>query len=278
MLVRLRQAVNHPYLVVYSASNAGGAGASGALGGATACAVCHEGAEDAVAATCGHTMCRACARDYVAGAAGAGGEGGDAARLVCPAQGCGAALSVDLDAPARPTPPPAAAPRARAGPPPAGSAAAAFRGHLRADSILRRVPEAGFKSSTKVGDGARGLGRAGGGGKENERDARPTPPPSPVSPLDRGAARGGGAHARRRPGRQGHRVLPVHVHVRRGRRVGGWGLRVCARAGLADPLPFLFQARPRRLPPAAGGHPHRPPGRKHVHGGAGDRDRRVHGG
>jgi hypothetical protein len=34
MLVRLRQAVNHPYLVVYSASNAGGAGASGALGGA----------------------------------------------------------------------------------------------------------------------------------------------------------------------------------------------------------------------------------------------------
>ena len=95
-------------------------------------------------------MCRSCARGYVADATAALAGGGDgvaaAAGVRCPAAGCGAALSVDLDAPAR-TPPPAAA--STSGPAPPDSAAARLPG-TRAGSILRRIRAADFQSSTKI--------------------------------------------------------------------------------------------------------------------------------
>ena len=107
LLMRLRQAVDHPYLVLYSASamaakaaqaalhssdQAGGAAELAALPPTAAgdvCTLCGEGAEDAVASGCGHVFCADCARSLLAVPEGA-------ASPTCPA--CFAELSLDLSA------------------------------------------------------------------------------------------------------------------------------------------------------------------------------------
>jgi DNA repair protein RAD16 len=95
LLTRLRKAINHPYLVVYSqrehertlAANERAATAPSAGG---VCGLCFEDADDCILTGCGHPFCRGCMRDYI--------EALDPnAASLCPT--CNVALSVDLSSP-----------------------------------------------------------------------------------------------------------------------------------------------------------------------------------
>ncbi|KAA0034825.1 hypothetical protein IC582_025632 [Cucumis melo] len=66
LLIRLRQAVNHPYLVVYSktkAINSGNIDDSDS-NNKQVCGLCHEPAEEPVDTSCKHAFCKACIIDY----------------------------------------------------------------------------------------------------------------------------------------------------------------------------------------------------------------------
>ncbi|GIL87978.1 hypothetical protein Vretifemale_16018, partial [Volvox reticuliferus] len=173
LLIRLRQAVDHPYLVIFSAtataavdrgSGAGG-GAAGPTGGGLAapiCGLCHEEIEDGVVAGCGHGFCRTCVIEYVEGAV---------KTAKCPQ--CSKPLTVDLTVPG--TLPviagggggggsggsddnddmAAAAGLRCSWPPAGGTAAAAALGVLgyrpRKQSILNRIGDlTRFMTSTKI--------------------------------------------------------------------------------------------------------------------------------
>lgn len=102
LLLRLRQAVNHPYLVIFSATALnGGQGATAALPSpnkpsgsssspsasrTSVCALCHDPAEDPVHSTCKHSFCRVCIADFL--------EAAPATGATCPA--CTAPLTVNL--------------------------------------------------------------------------------------------------------------------------------------------------------------------------------------
>ncbi|BDA51349.1 probable ATP-dependent helicase rhp16 [Coccomyxa sp. Obi] len=131
LLIRLRQAVDHPYLVVHSASGAAAAQAASAKAAAAKsaadddgdlnggmCGVCHDPLEQPVVAACGHAFCRVCLAEYLDGCTGVAG---------CPS--CQRPLSVDLTA---------------ASPAPARVAGA------RKASILNRLALGEFQSSTKI--------------------------------------------------------------------------------------------------------------------------------
>ncbi|XP_022943925.1 DNA repair protein RAD16 [Cucurbita moschata] len=62
LLIRLRQAVNHPYLVVYSRTNVISCGSIDGTdnNNEQACGICHEPAEEPVVTSCEHTFCKAC--------------------------------------------------------------------------------------------------------------------------------------------------------------------------------------------------------------------------
>ena len=96
------QAVDHPYLVVHSASAPGAAEAQtklqeeeaeGLLQGT--CGVCHDHLEDPVVSACQHVFCRACMMEYMEGAQG---------QAKCPS--CEKPLSVDLNGSATVSPAP----------------------------------------------------------------------------------------------------------------------------------------------------------------------------
>jgi len=175
LLMRLRQAVDHPYLVLYSQTQANQAAGSAAAAAASdgaggACALCGEAVERPVTGKCGHVFCRECVTSYLqsfdSGGAeegidkeedrptkrarpGTDGEGDEeeeeeqededeeeeAGPVVAKCPSCLAPLSVDLSASAS----------ADADAPPTG------RGR---QGILSRVPPsqlgAGFRSSTKI--------------------------------------------------------------------------------------------------------------------------------
>ncbi|KAL7000078.1 hypothetical protein U1Q18_001228 [Sarracenia purpurea var. burkii] len=65
LLTRLRQAVDHPYLVVYS-KTAGGRIGSVAIAsyGEQLCGLCHEPIEDPVVTSCAHIFCKSCLIDF----------------------------------------------------------------------------------------------------------------------------------------------------------------------------------------------------------------------
>ncbi|GLJ40484.1 hypothetical protein SUGI_0834590 [Cryptomeria japonica] len=69
LLTRLRQAVDHPYLVVYSKtsqSNPNNQNSTCDLSsGRSDCGLCHEESHDLVSATCGHTFCKGCIEEYI---------------------------------------------------------------------------------------------------------------------------------------------------------------------------------------------------------------------
>ncbi|KAK7261115.1 hypothetical protein RIF29_27419 [Crotalaria pallida] len=67
LLMRLRQAVDHPYLVVYSptATSRGGNMANNAPT-EPVCDICHQAAEDPVVTACEHVFCKACLIDFSA--------------------------------------------------------------------------------------------------------------------------------------------------------------------------------------------------------------------
>lgn len=101
------QAVDHPYLVVHSATGANArenfaaAASSSAPAAAAAdadvnmgmCGICHDPLEQPVLAGCGHAFCRVCLGEYLDGC----GQGQAAS---CPS--CQRPLSVDLSAAAGP--------------------------------------------------------------------------------------------------------------------------------------------------------------------------------
>ncbi|DBA87235.1 hypothetical protein WJX77_012520 [Trebouxia sp. C0004] len=125
LLIRLRQAVDHPYLVVHSATAPGAAEAQKKLQEEEAqgllqgiCGVCHDPLEDPVVSVCQHAFCRACMMEYMDGAQG---------QAKCPS--CDKPLSVDLNAnPSSPV-------RALSS---------------KKSSILSRIKTTDFQSSTKL--------------------------------------------------------------------------------------------------------------------------------
>lgn len=138
LLIRLRQAVNHPYLVVHSQTALNAIPADGSLdakraqGEYGACAVCSEEAEDPVISSCNHMFCRSCAWSLLESCTNAGVMG-------CPT--CDAPLSIDLNAETE----------AR----PMDTSISIGDGllknfFLRKNSILNRINLGGFQSSTKI--------------------------------------------------------------------------------------------------------------------------------
>ena len=78
LLVRLRQTVCHPYLVVYSAATCarmegtnghmieGGKLIDGGQGDqVVTCGICGDAVEDSVVAECGHSFCRLCLEELL---------------------------------------------------------------------------------------------------------------------------------------------------------------------------------------------------------------------
>lgn len=67
LLTRLRQAVDHPYLVVYSRTAALRSGNDvDTDNGEQECAICHDPIEDPVVTSCLHVFCKACLIDFSA--------------------------------------------------------------------------------------------------------------------------------------------------------------------------------------------------------------------
>ncbi|CAG9463875.1 unnamed protein product [Pedinophyceae sp. YPF-701] len=148
LLIRLRQSVCHPYLVIHSASRALAAPAgddttltgtpatsSGTPGAADSaaeeagmCSICHDPIEDPVTAECGHSFCRLCVGEYL--------ESLDD-RALCPKDTCGKPLTVNLGIGAD------ASPGKQPAPPPVLS-------KRKQKSIINRIDKSNFRSSTKI--------------------------------------------------------------------------------------------------------------------------------
>lgn len=65
LLTRLRQAVDHPYLVVYSRANSlRSESTADSDNGEQVCGLCHDPVEDTVVTSCGHIFCRTCLIDF----------------------------------------------------------------------------------------------------------------------------------------------------------------------------------------------------------------------
>ena len=156
LLIRLRQAVCHPYLVVYSATAAAGgrpalvdarpasaanreaeeAGAlagsatkSDASGSESACQLCHDELEDEIKSSCGHSFCRLCLMEYVESAA-------SDAQARCPIVSCKQLLTFDLS-------------RADDDATPVKPAKKKAQSHKKS-SIINRIKVDSFTSSTKI--------------------------------------------------------------------------------------------------------------------------------
>eukprot|EP00250_Pteridium_aquilinum_P002311 c12509_g1_i2 orf=41-2893(+) len=72
LLTRLRQAVDHPYLVVYSKTGSAGSHQYAVNGGAAPmdeqCSICNDTFEEPVTTSCKHTFCEACIQGHVSAA------------------------------------------------------------------------------------------------------------------------------------------------------------------------------------------------------------------
>lgn len=101
LLIRMRQSVDHAYLVVYSKKNTSGqtgltqsGGAAPAIANGSAdCDLCHEPPTDRVVSTCcGAAYCRSCVLEYMATTTSMAAS----ASMPCPS--CREAFSIDLQA------------------------------------------------------------------------------------------------------------------------------------------------------------------------------------
>uniref|UniRef100_A0A2P2L5E4 Uncharacterized protein MANES_12G073600 n=1 Tax=Rhizophora mucronata TaxID=61149 RepID=A0A2P2L5E4_RHIMU len=123
LLTRLRQAVDHPYLVVYSKSAAlKGGNVLEADNVEQECGICHDPAEDAVVTSCNHVFCKACLLDCSA----------SLEQVSCP--NCSRLLTVDLNT------------NANGGNQTAKTTIKGFR----SSSILNRIQLNDFQTSTKI--------------------------------------------------------------------------------------------------------------------------------
>lgn len=144
----MRQAVDHPYLIVYSKTNGKKLGLPQGLAppianGSVECDICHEPfTQRVVSSCCGAGFCRSCVIEYLEGA---GGE-----RTPCPS--CEAPFSVDLNQASSDSiddgtldvAPTAAAASAASVP------SLKELPHVPSGSILRRINLAEFTTSTKI--------------------------------------------------------------------------------------------------------------------------------
>jgi len=96
LLIRMRQSVDHPYLVVHSKKNTESrarqaSSAPAVANGSTECDLCHEPPTDRVVSTCcGSAYCRSCVMEYMATSSTMAAE----SNITCPS--CQQAFSVDL--------------------------------------------------------------------------------------------------------------------------------------------------------------------------------------
>ncbi|XWS69857.1 hypothetical protein CRYUN_Cryun04dG0214100 [Craigia yunnanensis] len=125
LLTRLRQAVDHPYLVVYSSTAAQRAGSivnSDQNNDEQVCAICHDPAEDPVVTACAHVFCKACLIDFSA----------SLGQVSCPS--CSGLLTVDLTK------------NTDAG----GQSSRTTLKGFKSSSILNRIQLNDFQTSTKI--------------------------------------------------------------------------------------------------------------------------------
>jgi len=64
LLTRLRQAINHPYLVIYSKREQEQQGSSASRVAGGVCGLCYEDGVDVILTGCGHPFCRQCMRGW----------------------------------------------------------------------------------------------------------------------------------------------------------------------------------------------------------------------
>lgn len=149
LLTKMRQAVDHPYLIVHSKGNAvrqAGQRAAAVANGTIDCAMCHEPPTDRVVSSCcDGGFCRSCVIEYLTGAGGG--------NTPCPS--CAAPFSIDLNQVS-------SAEVIDDGtltfPSSSGDATASSAGvpslkempHVQTGSILRRINLAEFATSTKI--------------------------------------------------------------------------------------------------------------------------------
>ncbi|KAJ4828712.1 hypothetical protein Tsubulata_038330 [Turnera subulata] len=123
LLTRLRQAVDHPYLVVYSKTGAPKCGNTfDAHDGEQVCGICEELPEDLVVTSCSHVFCKACLIDFSA----------SLGKSACPT--CSRSLTLDFTAPVA-----CGGPTGRKG----------ITG-FKSSSILSRIQLENFQTSTKI--------------------------------------------------------------------------------------------------------------------------------
>lgn len=122
LLTRLRQAVDHPYLVEYSLTSLERKGKTVAIDNDQRCSLCQDPEEDTVVTACGHVFCKSCLIDVSA----------SMGQNSCPT--CSKPLTVDFtankDGKER-------------------SSKSAIKG-FRASSILNRIQLNDFQTSTKI--------------------------------------------------------------------------------------------------------------------------------
>ncbi|EED91987.1 hypothetical protein THAPSDRAFT_268889 [Thalassiosira pseudonana CCMP1335] len=139
LLIRMRQSVDHPYLVIYSNKNTdnGRRAPSGEViaiaNGSADCDLCHEPPTDRVVSTCcGAAYCKSCVLEYMAGTAGLAASAG----MSCPS--CRGAFSIDLETQVDPAGPDMGIPSLKE------------LQHVATGSILRRINLAEFATSSKI--------------------------------------------------------------------------------------------------------------------------------
>ncbi|KAJ3705333.1 hypothetical protein LUZ61_009038 [Rhynchospora tenuis] len=122
LLTRLRQAVDHPYLVLYSSTAQPAEGHQDNSASKTVCGLCNFEAEDVVVTSCEHSFCKSCLIDY----------GSSLGSPSCPT--CSTPLTVDLTT------------KNSGDKSQKASKVKGFRG----SSILNRINLSNFKTSTKI--------------------------------------------------------------------------------------------------------------------------------
>ncbi|MCD7445854.1 hypothetical protein HAX54_015578 [Datura stramonium] len=122
LLTRLRQAVDHPYLVVYSSTALARSGSTNDAGYVEQpCGLCHDPIEDPVVTSCTHVFCKSCLIDFSA----------SVGQVSCPS--CSKPLTVDFTANDKGD----------------QKSKATIKG-FRSSSILNRICLEDFQTSTKI--------------------------------------------------------------------------------------------------------------------------------
>lgn len=144
LLTKMRQAVDHPYLIVYSKTNGKKLAAQGAVpvaNGSVDCSICNEfPTQRVVSSCCGAGFCRSCVIEYLEGA---GGE-----RTPCPS--CESPFSVDLNQASSDSIDDGTLDVASGTTASAGVPSLKELSHVPSGSILRRINLAEFATSTKI--------------------------------------------------------------------------------------------------------------------------------